>query len=279
MIEFKNVSYTYGKSAHNALRDVNATMAPGIHLLLGENGAGKTTLLHIVAGLRFPTAGECTIDGRSTALREPEVLSHCFMLADEMELPAPTINKLKAIHACFYPTFSADNLADNLAAFGMDGNEKLRDMSLGTRKKAYLAYALALNTKVLLMDEPTNGLDIAARKTLRRLLGVGVGPERTVIVSTHNVGDLEVLYDGLTVLRRGELLLSMTTEEILSRLSFISESAPHPDALYVERDMGVVHSIVANKLGEPATHINFPLLYMALQTPQGSAILNILKNN
>lgn len=279
MINFENVSYRYHRSHRNALNDVTTAIAPGIHLLLGDNGAGKTTLLHIAAGLRFPTAGSCTVDGKSTSQRLPELLAETFLLADEMEFPEATINSLKKVHSVFYPGFSADMLADNLAAFGMDGNEKLREMSLGTRKKAFLSYALSLNSKVLLLDEPTNGLDIAARKTLRRLLSQCIGIDQTVIVSTHTVGDLEVLYDGVTVLHHGNLVLSMTTEEILSKLSFTTSTAAPAASLYKEREMGVVHSIVKNPTGEPATSINFSLLYMALQTPEGINILNILKNN
>lgn len=279
MINLENVSYRYHRSQRHALNNVTASIAPGIHLLLGDNGAGKTTLLHIMAGLRFPTAGSCTIDGTPTSKRHPELLADTFLFDDEMEFPETTINSLKKVHSVFYPGFSADMLADNLAVFEMDGNEKLREMSLGSRKKAFLAYALSLNTKVLLLDEPTNGLDIAARKTLRRLLSQCIGIDQTVIVSTHTIGDLEVLYDGVTVLRHGNLVLSMTTEDILGKLNFTTSTVPPSAPLYTEREMGVIHSIVENHTGEPATSINFSLLYMALQAPEGINILNILKNN
>lgn len=278
MITLNNVSYRYRKSTFDALTAINTEIPAGIHLLLGENGAGKTTLLHILAGLRFPTAGSCEVNGIKTSLRTPALLADTFILTDDMQLPAKTINDMSRIHACFYPGFSRQRLAANLAEFAMNGDEALDSMSLGTRKKAYLAYVLSLNVGVLLLDEPTNGLDIAARKTLRRLLSQCVSPEQTVIVSTHSVGDLEVLYDGVIVLQHGEISLSAKTDYILSRLCFTTTPIQPLDALFSEPDMGLTHAITINDEGEPVTSINFPLLYMALQTPAGIEILKILKN-
>lgn len=278
MISLKNVSYQYRKSSFDALSAINAEISTGIHLLLGENGAGKTTLLHIIAGLRFPTSGSCDINGVATSPRTPALLSDTFILTDDMRFPAKTINEMSRIHACFYPGFSKEGLVENLAEFGMNGDEALDSMSLGTRKKAYLAYVLSLNVATLLLDEPTNGLDIAARKTLRRLLSRVVSPEQTVIISTHSVGDLEVLYDGVIVLQHGKIILAAETDSILSRLCFTTTPTAPAEAIYSEPDMGMTHAITVNAEGEPLTSINFPLLYMALQTPVRLEILKILKN-
>lgn len=275
MITLENVSFSYRRGAE-ALCGVSARIGEGIHLLLGENGAGKTTLLHVIAGMLYPSQGRCAVDGVSTALREPVTLSRLFLLGDEMVFPAPTINAFRDIHACFYPTFSPEVLADSLAAFGMTGDEPLDRMSLGTRKKAHLAYVLALQVPVLLLDEPANGLDIDSRKTLRRLMSVHVAPEQTVIVSTHSVTDLGPLYDGVLVLHRSHLMLAMTAGAILSRLAFpVTPSRPDA-ALYAEQELGLWRAIVPNDTPDPVTDIDYALLYSALMSTQCQTVLNHL---
>ncbi|MDE7406976.1 MAG: ATP-binding cassette domain-containing protein, partial [Muribaculaceae bacterium] len=143
MINLTNVTYWYHKS-HKALDDTTATIDEGIYLLLGENGAGKTTLLEIISGLLFPRSGHCSVNGMNVSERQPQTLQQVFMLSDTADLPCLTINELKRIHAPFYPTFSADDLALNLSDMGLTGDEPLKSLSFGTRKKAAIAYVLAL---------------------------------------------------------------------------------------------------------------------------------------
>ena len=143
MITLQNLNYRY-KSGLQALHNVNAEITPGIHLLLGENGAGKTTLLHTIAGLRTATpASSCLIDGTPSALRLPSVQQKGFVITDEMAFPFPTIRDMVRLHACFYPNFNKDMLAANLQSFGISDSDPIDSFSLGNRKKAYLAYALA----------------------------------------------------------------------------------------------------------------------------------------
>ncbi len=278
MITLDNVSYRYPRGAE-ALRDVTARIGAGFHLLLGENGAGKTTLLHVIAGLLRPRQGECLIDGEETWRRSPSTLRDLFLVADEMRFPADTVRKFAAVHSQFFPTFSPEFLTEALSAFGMTGNERLEGMSFGTRKKAQLAYALALKTPVLLLDEPANGLDIDSRKTLRRLMSVGIDDSQTVIVSTHTVNDLAPLFDSLIVIHGAELILSLSTQEILSRIAFPTGMTRAEGALYAEPDLGMWRSIVVNEAGEPVTDIDYSLLYSALMKPVGAELLKILKND
>lgn len=277
MIDIKNLSYSYRRGAR-ALDDVSARLGEGIWLLMGENGAGKTTLLHAIAGLLTPQQGECVIDGAGdTSPRRPATLDRLFLFADDMKFPAPTINGMRRIHAGFYPAFSEHRLRHNLEAFGMTGDEPLDRLSLGNRKKAQLAYTLALGTQVMLLDEPANGLDISSRRTLRRLMSESAAEGQTTVVSTHSVRDLEPLYDGVMVMSRGRMVLAMSTCDILSRLCFNIGSTAPASPLYSELDLGAWRSITVNRVGEPATDIDFTLLYTALQSPQRDAILSHLQ--
>jgi len=281
MIQFNNLTFSYGKKSHRflALDNINATLIEGIWLLLGANGAGKTTLLHTAAGLLIPQTGNATIDNANPAMRNPASLNKVFIVTDDISIPSPTINDFADIHAPFYPTFDREAFISNLSAFEMTGNEPLNSMSLGTRKKAILAYALALKTPALLLDEPANGLDISARKTLRRLMSHNFVPGQTIMVSTHAAADLEPLYDGVIVLSHGHCMLTITTDDLLSRLCFKAEKSPSPDAIYTEHDLGNYLTISPNTTGEPITGIDFALLYSALMSPSSQAILNILSNN
>lgn len=276
MLQLNNVSYSYRKD-EQALSGISVSVPTGLHLLLGENGAGKTTLLHIIAGLRFPTSGECLIDGVDTSLRSPATLSKVFLLADETLFPSSSINEMVSRSADFYPHFSAEVLHQCLDAFGMNGYEKLSHLSLGNRKKAQLAYALALQTDILLLDEPANGLDISSRQILLELLGRFIRPEQTVIISTHVVWDFMNLIEGVMVINRGCLLTAMNTWDITRRLGFVTDRLPVDGALYSTQLQGLFHAIIPADPENP-TDLDFLLLYSALHSPSRDRLLSILNS-
>ena len=275
MIDIKNLSFNYNKG-YKALDNINANLGAGVHLLLGENGAGKTTLLHIIAGLLFAKEGSCSIDGNDISLRRPCDMSKVFFMPEDITFPAKNINDFAKIHSQFYPTFNEEIFRQNLEIFHLTGNESFSSLSLGNRKKANLAYVMALGTDVLLLDEPTNGLDINAKKELLKIMVGSLREDQTVIVSTHTVWDLKNLFESVMMLRRGNLLLSMTTEELGSKLSFMASTAPSPNALYIEQDMNGFRWIEKNIDGNE-TEINFSLIYSALMSNAAQNVLDALK--
>lgn len=275
MININNLTYSYNKG-HNALVNINTLIGPGIHLLLGENGAGKTTLLHVVAGLLFAKEGACEIDGNNISLRQPCDLNKVFFMPEDITFPAKSINDFAKIHSPFYPTFNEDLFRQNLETFHLTGDEELSSLSLGVRKKANIAYVMALGADIILLDEPTNGLDINAKKELLKIMVSNIREDQTVIISTHTVWDLKNLFESVMMLRNGELVLSMSTEEISSKLAFIASSSPNPNALYTEQDMTGIKSIERNVEGIE-TEINFALLYSALMSDTSQNILDALK--
>ncbi len=276
MIELNNLTYCY-RRGFVAIDDVTATVAPGIHLLLGENGAGKTTLLRLMAGLLIPTSGNCIVDGKDMRLREPSTKKSVFMLPDTTEIPTKSIREFAALHSRFYPTFSREVFEENLREFELTGDENFLQLSLGLRHKTLLAYAVALCVDVLLLDEPANGLDITSKKALRHILARATSPEQTVIISTHTVSDLRELYDGVIVLSRGRLLLSKQSWEISERISCVSSPIPPYNSIFMEQGPGVFHSIVTNESGEP-TDLNYGLLYSALMSNARERLLDTINN-
>jgi len=273
MLELRDLTYAYHKSA-DALSGITASVSPGIHLMLGENGAGKTTLLHVMAGLLTPKAGDCLLCGVDVAARMPETQAQIVFLADDAQIPARTVNAWAGIHAPFYPQFSADDLQKWLGLFGLTGDEPLKSMSLGNRRKAAIAYTLALHCPLTLLDEPTNGLDINAKKLLRRIMLESLADNQIIMVSTHTVEDLEQLYDSVMMISRGHVVMNERVDALGTCLSFVSSPAPLPDALYGELVPGGYRSIIAGGDYGESTQVDFNLLYSALMSERSNEILN-----
>lgn len=281
MLTFENLSFRYRKQTSNALSHINMALDPGFYLLLGENGAGKTTMLKVMAGLLTPTEGTCRLDGIESDSDVPAGKGRAFMLEDNSYFPGRTIRDFARAHSPFYPGFSQELFESNLAAFGLTGEEQLKNASLGNRKKAQLAYVLALGVDFLLLDEPTNALDLQSKRTLQQLLARETAPGQTIIISTHTITELEFLYDGLIMLSRGELVFAATDDEISTRLSFVSSPTPLPEALFSEQNLGRHLAILpANAVDNPdrCERTDWRRLYFALNSPSRDRILSLFRD-
>lgn len=271
MLILKDLTYSYSNGTE-ALNDVSVSLCPGTYLLLGENGAGKTTLLHVLSGLLFPSSGTAILDNTPIPSRHPDVMNRIFFLADNMPFPAASIREMVKIHAPFYPDFSPELLRSNLEAFGMTGNEKLAQLSLGNQQKAKIAYALALQPSLLLLDEPANGLDISSRQELTRLMMANITEEMTVIVSTHTVWDFQNIVDGVMFLHNSQLLLSTTVNDLCDAIAFTITPAPVENPIYQEIKLGQYHSIVPNS-ERLFTDVDYTLLYCAMIREQSRQLI------
>ena len=279
MTKLDHLTFSYSdKALRPAVDDASAVIPEGIVLLLGENGAGKTTLLRLMAGWLIPQSGCVDIDGGNPASRLPSVLSNLYYMPDDATLPCRDIRRYAAASSEFYPRWDAELFESNLKDFGLTGSEKFDALSLGNRHKTLLAFALASGVDLLLLDEPANGLDITSKNTLRHMLARNVDVGQTVVISTHTVGDLRELYDGLVVMSKGSVLVSLPMSEIASRLSCPVTEIPPLDAIYFEQRAGRFHSICPVAAGEePVADPDFTLLYSALLSPRRNEILKLLK--
>lgn len=233
MIRFENVSFGYRNG--RLFDNLDLTLRRGaIYGLLGKNGAGKSTLLKLAAGLLFPKAGEITVSDRSPQKREPEFLNRVFLLPEEFDLPRMTMDDYARFYGCFYPDFSREQLSALMQELEVPERQNLGQMSFGQKKKAYIAFAIACNTPLLLMDEPTNGLDIPSKSSFRRVIASVADDDRTIVISTHQVRDLDQLIDSVVVLDGSEILLNATTGEITDKLQFVHLDENEP-ALYAEQ--------------------------------------------
>ena len=244
-----------------------------IYGLLGKNGAGKTTLLHLLSGLLHPKGGTIAINGHEPRHREPALLENLFFMPDEFELPNKTLRRFVQFYAPFYPRFSQEVLDGCLADFEMDMDTRLTGLSLGQKKRIFVSFALATQCRVLLMDEPTNGLDIPAKSLFRKMLARYVQPDQTVIVSTHQVHDVDSLLDHVVILdlpsnvdeeQRQSVLLDASIADLQQRFAFQYRPMGEGDdeVLYAEPTPQGKAVIVENRDGQETT-VNLELLFNA----------------
>jgi len=246
MIEITNLDFYY-KKKRPIFHNITLTLKSGIYGLLGENGVGKTTLLHIISGLRFLKSGDCNVLGQNPAARHPDLLSRLFFVPEEFETPDVSIGDYAAINSPFYPNFNEEEFDRYLFDFQVDKHEKMSAQSFGQKKKAMLAFALALNTPILLLDEPTNGLDIPSKAQFRKVVASVYTQQRCIVISSHQVRDLENLIDPIIILDKDEILINHTIQEISEKLFFSYTLEKPLDSIYCEQVLQGYSAVSINK--------------------------------
>ena len=263
MVRIRNLHFGYSRK-RPLFQNLSLTLETGhIYGLLGKNGAGKSTLLKNIVGLAFPDAGTCEVLGQPAAARRPAVLADLFFLPEELYVPAVTAGKFVEQTAGFYPKFDHDALARYLSEFEVPAQALLPALSFGQQKKFMIAFALAANTSLLVMDEPTNGLDIPSKAQFRKLLATALSEERCLIISTHQVRDLESLIDAVLVLHGQRIVLNADLGELSERLTFATVPEADGTDLYAEQSVRGAQVIRANR-GGGSGRVDLELLFNAL---------------
>ena len=281
MLSFSNVSFTYGRRGKEVLSGLSLDFEEnGIYGILGKNGTGKSTMLYLAAGLLRPKGGNVTAEGVPTQSRRPQTLREIFLVPEEFDLPEVSLRTYVQLNAPFYPTFREDILARCLKSFELGDDLNIGRLSMGQKKKVYISFALAAGTKYLLMDEPTNGLDIPSKKVFREVIAREMTEERVMIISTHQVRDVEQLIDHVVIVNEGTVMLNASTAEIETRLRFEQRAVGSDlsDALFVQQTMRGIELICPNS-GNDVTPIDLELLFNALQTVPAVKLMGGNGNN
>ena len=272
MIKTENLTFGY-KSRRPVLNNISLELGQGhIHGLLGCNGIGKTTLLKLICGIMRPDGGVVCVDGIDPMTRKPEMFADMLIVPEEFDLPNLSLERYAAMMKPFYPRFDHGSMRRYAEELKVNTEDKLHSMSMGQRKKAYIAFALACNARMLLMDEPTNGLDIPSKSIFRRLLASYVDEERMVVISTHQVADVESLLDNIVILDSEGVALAATTTEICAKLKF-GRATAESEVLYAETTIAGDMAVMENREGED-TQLNIELLFNAV-TADRAAINNL----
>lgn len=264
MIEIQNLHFGYQK-AKPLFKGLNLRLAKGhIYGLLGKNGAGKSTLLKNIAGLAFPVKGSCLFNGINVSGRPVTVLEDIYFLAEELFVPDLTPAQFVANTAYFYPNFSKADFYQYLNVLDVDIDAVMDKQSYGQRKKAMIAFGLATNTSLIIMDEPTNGLDIPSKIQFRKLIASVLTEERCIVISTHQVRDLDSLIDTLLILHNGEILINQSVDDVVEKITFGSfhdtEGLP---VLYQENGPRGKNAILKNTTGD-YSKVDLEILFNAI---------------
>ena len=266
MLEVENLSFRYGKRRAKVLEDFSMKLDKGsVYGLLGKNGTGKSTLLYLMAGLLRPQTGNVLYKGVDVKKRYPDTLQDMFLVPEEFALPNVSLKQYVKMNAPFYPNFSEELLNACLRDFDMNEDIHLGELSMGQKKKAFMCFALATNTSFLMMDEPTNGLDIPSKSQFRKVIASGMSDDKAVIISTHQVRDIDSLLDHVLILDGSKLLLNQSVSSICEKLYFAEQGMNEPTegALYVQPSVQGNSVILPNKYDEDSK-MNLEVLFNAM---------------
>lgn len=278
MIQLQNVHFHYKKKAP-LFQELNLNIPTGnIYGLLGKNGAGKTTLLRLLSGLVFPKSGNIEVMGFTPQDRYPSFLSDIFFISEELDVPNMKISTFEKIYSPFYPKFDATRFQEYLTDFEIPADKKMTSLSYGQKKKVITCFGLATNCRLLILDEPTNGLDIPSKSLFRKLLAGAINDDRTFIISTHQVRDMANLMDPIIILDAGKIIFQNSLEAIAQKLHFdvkFSQSEPE-GVLYAERVPGGYMVVTKNDDGEE-TEIDIEVFFNAMMANK-TGLLSLLNN-
>lgn len=220
MITVKQLSFGYTRR-RNIFDSLSLELPKGsIVGLLGRNGEGKTTLLKLLYGQLLRRQGELKVLDSDPKHRAISFLQQVYLLPEEFRVPPISIRSFFDISAPFYPNYDEAVAKELIDIFGLQWDMNLKKISQGQKKKALIAFALSLRVPLLLLDEPTNGLDIPSKGEFRRAVARYTSDEQTILISTHQVRDLEQLIDRVLIMERGSIFCNATVADITERLSF-----------------------------------------------------------
>ena len=222
IIEVDQLSYRYGRV--HALRELDLTVPDGaLYALIGPNGAGKTTLLQLLMGMRRPQTGRARVNGVDTTAFTARHRAHITYVAEGQSLPGwMRLDQLDAYLAPLYPTWDAALARELTVRFRLDPTRSIRTFSRGQRMKAALRAALAPRPRVVLMDEPFSGMDALVKDELiGGLLESARSEGWTILLSSHDISELEMLADWTGFLSDGRMVFSESMESLLMRMKWV----------------------------------------------------------
>ena len=265
MINIEKLSFYYKKNKP-LFQGLDLSLNEGhIYGLLGKNGAGKTSLLKVVTGLVFPASGEVAVNGFKPKDRQPNFLSDIYFIHEEFYAPKLSIKAYVNLYAPFYPKFDHPYFNDILDQFGLNQSLMLTDLSYGQKKKFFITFGLASRTRVLVLDEPTNGLDIPSKSLFRKMIAAHADEETLIVVSTHQVRDVENLIDSVILLDEGEIVFNQSFESISKTLAFDKqEKEPDTAACFYSEPSIQGYSVVKKNEGQHESKVDLELLFNAI---------------
>ena len=246
MIEVKNVTKRFDGFA--ALSDLTMTVPTGaVYGLVGPNGSGKSTILRHITGVYRQDAGEVLVDGQPV-FENPEVKARIAYIPDDVfYFPQAGVRDMMQYYRGVYPRFDTARYEKLKEVFQLDERQPIRRMSKGMQKQAAFWLAMCQMADIMVLDEPVDGLDPVMRRQIWGLL-MADAAERglTVLVSSHNLRELEDVCDHVGILDHGHLLLERSLTELQENISKIQLALP--DERPLPAGLNLVHETVSGRL-------------------------------
>lgn len=246
MIEVKNVSKSF--DGFQALDGLSITVPSGsIYGLVGPNGAGKSTIIRHITGIYKQDSGEVLIDGKPV-FENPEVKKDVAYIADDVFFyTQATIKDMMRFYRGVCPNFSTERYEHLRSAFELNENTKMRSLSKGMQKQAAFWLAASMCPKVIVLDEPVDGLDPVMRRQVWSILMADVAEYgTTVLVSSHNLRELEDVCDHVGIMNKGRLLLERSLSELQDNIAKVQLALP--DGAELPEGLKVLHESSTGRL-------------------------------
>lgn len=262
MIAFNNFNFAYHRKFPLYV-DLNLELTPGkVYGLFGKNGAGKSTLLKNITGLNRPNTGTIKVNDKTPHKRKPSFLNDIFLIPEEVYIPAISRENYIKTYGSFYPKFSREQFLVYLQELDVPETKNLTKLSFGQQKKFIISFALACNTSVLIMDEPTNGLDIPSKSEFRKLMAKTMNNDKIYIISTHQVRDLDHILDHILVVNAGQLVLDESVYEISKKIAFNFYTNPPEEGTFIAVNETIGgYSVLEKNTMDEETSINLEQLF------------------
>ena len=264
MIQFQNFSFAYN-NRFPIYENLNLELEKGkVYGLFGKNGAGKSTLLKNITGTNRPIGGQITVNGHTPHKRKPSFLGDLFMIPEEVFVPSISPKRFVKIYGSFYPKFSQEQFEEYVRMLEVPNTKNLTKLSFGQQKKFFIAFGLACNTATVILDEPTNGLDIPSKSQFRKLIAQSVDDDKTFIISTHQVRDLDNILDHIIIVNQGQVLLDQSIFGIAKKIAFnFYNSKPAQDSVLALDEVIGGYAVMESNDNMEETNVNLEQLFNA----------------
>ena len=229
LLQVQDLNKSYKKSNFH-LKDISLTLQPGEVIgLIGKNGSGKSTLINTLVGNRFKDSGEISFFDQVVSDKDHAYKEHIGVVFDDLRVPDKLeIKDMDKVFADIFKTWNSDRFFEVIQRFELPTNVQIKTFSRGMRMKAALAMALAHDTKLLILDEATAGMDVSGREEVIEMLEDYISEGNGILISSHISEDIEHLATKLIFMRDGEIVLQESKEELLNQYGIV-EVDEHDD--------------------------------------------------
>lgn len=225
LLNVKELNKSY-KDSEFTLSDLNLTIRPGeVVGLVGKNGSGKSTLINTLVGNRFPSSGEIEFFDQKATSQNDQYKEYLGVVFDDLRVPHKLdIKRIEKAFSHIYQTWDSDKFNELIQQFELPTNRPVKDFSRGMKMKVAISMALAHDSRLLILDEATAGMDVSGREEVLDILEDYVSEENGIMISSHISEDIETIATKLVFMRDGRIILTEEKEKLLQQYGIVRQT-------------------------------------------------------